>query len=81
MAKTMTSFLIKFLNVDALCALIAKAIALILSYASKHGGSTWDTAKAAILKVNLWTSLFMQVYADDMLDEKEEKKIANAIKN
>ena len=81
MAKTMTSFLMGFLDVDALCALAAKAIALILSYASKRGGKAWDKAKAAVVKINLWTSLFVQVYEDDTLDEKEEKKIAKAIKS
>ena len=80
MAK-MTTWLMSFLDVDSLCAVIARAIALLLSYASKKGGKSWDIAKDIIAKVNIWTSLFMQVYEDEKLTEKEEKAIANAIKN
>ena len=80
MAK-MTTWLMSFLDVDSLCAVIARAIALLLSYASKKGGKSWDVAKDIIAKVNIWTSLFMQVYEDEKLTEKEEKAIANAIKN
>ena len=40
----------------------------------------WETAKTAITKINLWTSLFLQVYEDDTLDAEDEKKIADAIK-
>ena len=58
MAKILSIFM-KFLDIDSLCALIAKAIACILVYASKKGGKTWDIAKIAIAKVNVWTSLFM----------------------
>ena len=74
------SFLMKFLDVDTLCALVAKAISCMLSYASKKGGKAWDTAKTAVTKINLWTSLFMQVYEDDTLDSEDEQKIAKAIK-
>lgn len=49
----------KFLDVDALSGLIAKAIASILLYASKRGGKTWDIAKSSIVKINVWTSLFL----------------------
>ena len=80
MAK-MTTWLMSFLDIDSLCAVIARAIALLLSYASKKGGKSWDVAKDIIAKVNIWTSLFMQVYEDEKLTEKEEKAIANAIKN
>ena len=76
----MTTILVKFLDVDTLCSLVAKAIASILAYASKKGGTAWETAKIAITKINLWTSLFLQVYEDDTLDEEDEKKIAEAIK-
>ena len=72
--------LVKFLDVDTLCSLVAKAISSILSYASKKGGKSWETAKTAITKINLWTSLFLQVYEDDTLDAEDEKKIADAIK-
>ena len=76
----MTTILVKFLDVDTLCSLVAKAIASILAYASKKDGTAWETAKIAITKINLWTSLFLQVYEDDTLDEEDEKKIAEAIK-
>lgn len=72
--------LVKFLDVDTLCSLVAKAISSILAYASKKGGKAWEIAKTAITKINLWTSLFLQVYEDDTLDAEDEKKIADAIK-
>ena len=59
MKQIIISLLVKFLDVDALSALVAKAIASILKYASKRGGKAWDIAKDAILKINLWTSLFI----------------------
>ena len=74
------SFIFKFLDVDALCTLVAKAIACILKYASKKGGKAWDVAKDAIVKINLWTSLFMQVYEDENLSTEDEATIAEAIK-
>ena len=69
-----------FLDVDTLCTLIAKAIACILAYASKKGGKAWDIAKEAIVKINIWTSLFIQVYDDETLSPEEEQLVANAIK-
>lgn len=80
MTKIITTLLVKFLDVDAICALVAKAIAALMSYASKKGGKAWDIAKTAIEKINLWTSLFMQVYEDDDLSAEDEKLIADAIK-
>ena len=50
-----------------------------MSWASKKGGTRWDIAKTVITKINLWTSLFLQVYDDDELSEDEEQKIAKAI--
>ena len=70
----------KFLDLDSICATLARLIALLLSYASKRGGKTWDVAKNVITKVNLWTSLFVQVYDDENLTSEEEKIIADAIK-
>ena len=70
----------KFLDLDSICATLARLIAFILSYASKRGGKTWDVAKNVITKVNLWTSLFVQVYDDENLTSEEEKIIADAIK-
>ena len=67
MKSILFSFLAKFLNVDSICMLIARCVAVILSYASKKGGKAWDIAKTAIVKINLWTSLFMQVYDDESL--------------
>lgn len=80
MTSFITSLLVKFLDVDTLCALVAKAIASILAYASKKGGKAWDIAKTAITKINLWTSLFLQVYEDETLSPEDEKLIADAIK-
>ena len=81
MATTILAFLLKFLTVDNLCTVLAKAISLLLAYASKKGGKAWDTAKAAILKINVWTSLFLQVYDDDNMNAEEEKLVADAIKS
>lgn len=75
------SFFIKFLDLDSICMLIAKCVAVLLSYASKKGGKAWDIAKAIIMKINLWTSLFMQVYDDETMTEDEEKLVSEAIKN
>ena len=80
MTQFITTMLVKFLDVDTLCSLVAKAISSILAYASKKGGKAWEIAKTAITKINLWTSLFLQVYEDDTLDAEDEKKIADAIK-
>ena len=81
MTTLITTFLLKFLTVDNLCTVLAKIISSLLAYASKKGGKAWDIAKAAIVKVNTWTSLFLQVYEDEKLTEEEEKIIADAIKN
>ena len=81
MKSFILNIFMKFLDVDALCALVAKAIASILKYASNKGGKAWDIAKEAILKINLWTSLFIQVYDDEELSAEDEKTIADAIKN
>lgn len=80
MKSIMMSLFIKFLDLDSICMLIAKCVAIILSYASKKGGKAWDIAKAVITKINLWTSLFVQVYDDENMTEKEEKLVAEAIK-
>lgn len=79
--KLIMAMCMKFLDVDALSGLIAKAIASILLYASKRGGKSWDIAKSSIVKINVWTSLFLQVYDDETLTEDEEKMIADEIKN
>lgn len=81
MAAHIMSMLMKFLDADALCALVAKAIACILAYASKNGGKAWDIAKTAVVKINIWTSLLLQVYEDDTLTPEEEQQIADAIKS
>lgn len=80
MNAMLVSFMLKFLSTDALCAIIAKAISRLLAYASKKGGKAWDVSKDVVAKVNVWTSLFMQVYEDDTLDADDEKLIAEAIK-
>ena len=80
MKAAIMAFLVKFLDLDSICMLIARCIAVILSYASRHGGKAWDVAKGTITKINLWTSLFVQVYDDETLTPEEEKVIADAIK-
>lgn len=80
MKSIMMSLFIKFLDLDSICMLIAKCVAIILSYASKRGGKAWDIAKTVITKINLWTSLFVQVYDDENMTEEEEKLVADAIK-
>lgn len=80
MKYLITTIIVKLLDVDTICSLIAKAISKILQYASKRGGNAWDIAKKIITKINLWTSLFLQVYDDEELTEEEEKLVADAIK-
>lgn len=81
MTSTIMTIALKFLTVDGLSQLAAKIISNLLSWASKKGGKAWDIAKAVITKINLWTSLFLQVYDDDTMSESEEKLVAEAIKN
>lgn len=81
MKMFLLSVLIKFMDLDNICKALAKCIAVVLSYASKRGGKAWDVAKDVITKVNLWTSLFVQVYDDDNMMVEEEKLVADAIKN
>lgn len=59
MKSYMMSLLVKLLDLDSICMLVARCIAILLSYASKKGGKAWDTAKNVIIKTNLWTSLFI----------------------
>ena len=80
MKSIVTSLIVKLLDVDTIRTLVAKAIARILQYASKRGGNAWDVAKKVVTKVNLWTSLFLQVYDDEELTPEEEQKIADAIR-
>ena len=81
MASIIMAIALKFLTVDGLSQLAAKIISNLLYWASKKGGTRWDIAKAVITKINLWTSLFLQVYDDDEMTEDEEKVVAEAIKN
>jgi len=81
MTSILTTIALKFLTVDGLCTVAAKVIANLLAWASKKGGKAWDVAKVAITKINLWTSLFLQVYDDEELTQEEEAQIAEAIKN
>lgn len=81
MKLAVISFLMKFLDLDSICTMLARCIAFVLSYASKRGGKSWDIAKDVIVKTNMWTSLFVQVYDDEKLSADEEKIIADAIKH
>ena len=79
MKSIIMAIALKFLTVDGLCQLAAKIISNLLFWASKKGGKSWDIAKSVVTKINLWTSLFIQVYDDDQMSEYEEQKIAKAI--
>ena len=79
MKSIIMAIALKFLTVDGLCQLAAKIISNLLFWASKKGGKSWDIAKSVVTKINLWTSLFIQVYDDDQMSESEEQKIAKAI--
>ena len=46
------SMLINFMTVDNICAIIAKGISALLTYASKKGGKAWDITKDIIVKIN-----------------------------
>ena len=81
MKSIIMSIALKFLTVDGLCQLAAKIISSLLFWASKKGGKSWDIAKAVITKINLWTSLFIQVYDDEEMSKEEEEIVAKAIKN
>ena len=81
MTSIIMTIALKFLTVDGLSQLAAKIISNLLFWASKKGGKAWDIAKTVITKINLWTSLFLQVYNDDTMTEDEEKLVAEAIKN
>ena len=81
MTSIIMTIALKFLTIDRLCQLAAKIISNLLFWASKKGGKAWDIAKTVITKINLWTSLFLQVYDDDEMTKDEEQKIAEAIKN
>ncbi len=74
-----TSILFKFCSLESLSLIVAKAISYILAWASKKGGSAWDTAKAVIVQINSWTNLFVQVYDDDNMSAEEEELVAKAI--
>lgn len=59
MKSLLLSTFVKLLDLESICMLIAKCIAMLLLYASKKGGKVWDTTKDIITKINLWTSLFI----------------------
>lgn len=59
MKSILTALIIKCLDLNTICMLVAKAIAAILTYASKRGGKAWDITKSIITKINCWTSLYL----------------------
>ena len=81
MKKLLIKLLFKTLSIDNVSMLAAKCIVWLLEYARNKGDKYWDKAKAVIRKINLWCSLFLEVYEDDELTEEEEAKIAEAIAN
>ena len=81
MKNFIIKLLFKTLTIDNVSAIAAKCVVWLLEYARKKGGKHWDKAKEVIRKINLWCSLFLEVYEDDELTEEEEAKIAEAIAN
>ena len=81
MKKFLTNLLFKSMTIETVASLIAKCIVWLLEYARGKGDKYWDKAKNVIRKVNIWCSLFLEVYEDDELTEEEEAKIAEAIAN
>lgn len=67
------------MTIETVASLIAKCVVWLLEYARGKGDKYWDRAKDVIRKVNIWCSLFLEVYEDDELTEEEEEKIAEAI--
>jgi len=78
--KIAIALLIRFCTVDNLCAVAARIISAILLWASKRGGSRWESAKGAVKKIKTWCELFDQVYEDDEMSADEEKMVADAIR-
>lgn len=81
MKSILMTLALKLLTVDGLCQLSARIISNLLFWASRKGGKAWDVAKNVISKINLWTSLFLQVYDDEEMSPEEEKLVAEAIKD
>lgn len=79
MKNILITLLFKSLTIDNISSLIAKCIVWLLEYARNKGDKYWDKAKNVIRKINIWCSLFLEVYEDDELSEEEEEKIAAAI--
>lgn len=73
------SLLFKTLTIENVSYLAAKCIVWLLEYARNKGDKYWDRAKEVIRNINVWCSLFLEVYEDDALTEEEEEKIAAAI--
>ena len=69
----------KTLTIENVSYLAAKCIVWLLEYARNRGDKYWDRAKEVIRNINVWCSLFLEVYEDDALTEEEEEKIAAAI--
>ena len=75
------NILVKFLDVDTICKLIAKLISRVLEKASGRGGTAWDVSKKVIAKTGRWCALFTEVYEDDSMTPEEEALVADAIRN
>lgn len=81
MKNFIIKLLFKTLTLENVSALAAKCVVWLLEFARNKGDNYWDAAKEVIRKINLWCSLFLEVYEDDELSEDEEEKIAEAIQN
>lgn len=81
MKDLIINLLFKLVNVEMIAKIMAKCVAYLLEWArgSASEDGKWDKAKSIIEQVNNWSSLFLEVYADDRLTIEEEEKIANAI--
>lgn len=81
MKNFIINLLFKTLTLENVSALAAKCVVWLLEFARNKGDNYWDSAKEVIRKINVWCSLFLEVYEDDELTEEEEEKIAEAIQN
>lgn len=72
---------IGWLTPENVSTIVATGISRLLEYARGKDEEKWNKAKSVVDQINVWTSLFVQVYEDDKLTDEEEQKIADAIAN
>jgi Na+/phosphate symporter len=79
--KWLLGIVIGWLTPENVSTIVATGVARLLEFARGKDEEKWNKAKSVIDQINVWTSLFTQVYEDDKLTEEEEAKIADAIAN